>query len=120
MKDDNKATVAKYMSAFNKKDHIRILSCVTDDVIWELPGVYLHKGKPAFEKEIENENFTGNPLIVVTRMMEENNTVIAEGTVKAQTKDGNMVNLVFCDVFEMQNGLIKKLTSYLMPIPGER
>ena len=119
MKDDNKATVSKYMKAFNRKDHSQILSCLTEDVIWELPGVYLHKGKPAFEKEIENENFTGKPLIVVDKMIEESNLVVAEGTVRAQAKDGTIINLVFCDVFEMENSLIKKLTSYLMPVPGK-
>ena len=30
--------------------------------------------------------------------------------------DGGVMNLVFCDVFEMRNAKIKKLTSYLMEI----
>lgn len=116
----NKETVARYMDAFNQKDHVGILACLTEDVIWELPGVYQHKGKAAFDKEIENEGFTGKPVIKVSRMMEENNIVIAEGTVQATTKNGAVVNLVFCDVFEMEGGLIKKLISYLMPIPDKK
>ena len=111
---NNKETVARYMEGFNSTDHAKILSCLTEDVIWELPGVYLHKGKSAFDKEIENEAFTGSPIINVSRMTEENNVVIAEGTVQAKKKDGTILDLVFCDVFEMENGLIKKLTSYLM------
>ena len=102
------------MAAFNETDHAAILSCLTDDVVWELPGVYLHKGKAAFDKEIENEGFTGKPVIKVSRMTEEDNIVIAEGTVLATTKDGIKLTIVFCDVFEMEKGLIKKLTSYLM------
>jgi len=117
---NNKETVVRYMEAFNQKDHAKILSCLTEDVTWELPGAYLHKGKAAFDKEIENEGFTGNPVIKVSRMTEENNVVIAEGTVQARTKDQAIVNLVFCDVFEMDNGLIKKLTSYLMPIQNKK
>ena len=117
-KDDgmsrNKKTVEKYMEGFNATDHAKILSCVTEDVEWELPGVYHHKGKKAFDKEIENEAFTGKPVINVTRMTEQDNVVIAEGTVLATKKDGTRLNLVFCDVFEMEGGLIKKLTSYLM------
>jgi hypothetical protein len=38
--------------------------------------------------------------------------------VRAQKKDGEFFNLVFCDVFEMQGGLIRKLTSYLMEVRG--
>ena len=110
----NKTTVSRYMEAFNETDHAAILSCLTEDVVWELPGVYRHKGKAAFDKEIENEGFTGKPVIKVTRMSEEGNIVVAEGTVLATTKDGRKLTIAFCDVFEMENGLIDKLTSYLM------
>lgn len=113
----NKETVKRYMDGFNATDHSKILSCLTNDVVWELPGVYLHKGKAAFDKEIENEAFTGKPVIHVSRLTEEDGVVIAEGTVRAMKKDGTILHLAFCDVFEMEGGLIKKLTSYLMQRP---
>ena len=112
----NKKIVERYMDGFNKSDHEQILSCLTDDVEWILPGVFHLKGKDAFDKEIENPAFEGKPLIVITRMIEENNIVIAEGTVRAKKKDVEYMNLVFCDVFEMRGGLIQKLTSYLMEV----
>ena len=40
--------------------------------------------------------------------------VVAEGSVRAQKRDGGALSLRFCDVFEMQAGKIKRLTSYLM------
>ena len=113
---ENKKTVEKYIDGFNKFDHKQILSCLTDDVEWILPGVFHHIGKDAFDKEIENPAFEGKPVIVVTRAIEENNIVITEGTVLAKKKDVEYINLVFCDVFEMKNTLINKLTSYLMEI----
>ena len=113
---ENKKTVEKYLDGFNKSDHKQILSCLTDDVEWILPGVFHHIGKDSFDKEIENPAFEGKPVIVVTRAIEENNIVITEGTVRAKKKDAEYINLVFCDVFEMKNGLINKLTSYLMEI----
>jgi uncharacterized protein len=112
----NKKVVEKYMDGFNKSDHKKILSCLTDDVEWILPGVFHLKGKDAFDKEIENPAFEGKPEIMVTRMIEEDNIVIAEGTVRAKKKDAEVINLAFCDVFEMNNGLIKQLTSYLMEV----
>jgi uncharacterized protein len=112
----NKKIVEKYIDGFNNSDHGKILSCLTDDVEWILPGVFHLKGKDAFDKEIENPAFVGRPTIIVTRMIEENNIVIAEGTVRAKKKDAEFINLVFCDVFEMEDRLIKKLTSYLMEI----
>ena len=109
-----KQVVEKYMDGFRTTDHEKILSCLTDDVVWEMPGYYLHKGKDAFDKEIENPNGDGHPDISVTRMIEESNIVVAEGTVKARMKDGNLLDAVFCDVFHFTSGKISRLTSYLM------
>jgi ketosteroid isomerase-like protein len=113
---ENKIIVQKYIDGFNKSDHKQILSCLTEDVEWILPGVFHLNGKEEFDKEIENPAFEGRPEIVITRMVEENNIVIAEGTVRAKKKDAEYINLDFCDVFEMKNGLIKQLTSYLMEV----
>ena len=112
----NKKVVEKYIDGFNKSDHEAILSCLTDDVEWILPGVFHLRGKDEFDKEIENPAFEGKPIIVTTRMVEENNIVIAEGTVQAKKKDSDLIKLVFCDVFEMRDNLISRLTSYLMEV----
>lgn len=40
--------------------------------------------------------------------------VIAEGSVQASMKNGNLLDAVFCDVFVMENHKIKQLISYLM------
>jgi ketosteroid isomerase-like protein len=110
----NKKTITNYMDGFNAGDHAKILSCITDDVIWEMPGVYRHTGKAAFDKEIENEAFVGRPVIKIIRMVEESDIVVAEGTVQGKRKDGKPFNAVFCDVFHMSQGQINQLTSYLM------
>ena len=62
-----------------------------------------------FDKEIENDNFIGSPTIQIIKLIEENNIVIAEGAVQGNMKNGNKLDAVFCDVFEMENGKIKKL-----------
>ena len=113
---ENKKIIEKYMDGFNKSDHQQILSCLTDDVVWDLPGAFHLVGKDAFDKEIENDAFVGKPIIHVTRMVEENDVVVVEGTVRAKRKDGGFLNAVFCDVFIMMNGKIKQLTSYLMEV----
>ena len=110
----NKQTVQKYMEAFTRTDHAEVLSCLTDDVEWLIPGMFHIKGKEAFDKEIENDAFVGSPTINVTRMTEEQNVVVAEGKVCCAKKEGGFLNLLFCDVFEMQNEKIKCLISYLM------
>ncbi len=109
-----KQIVEKYMEGFRSTDHARILSCLTDDVIWEMPGFFYHEGIKAFDKEIENPNANGHPEIAITRMIEEGNIVMAEGAVKAKMKDGSKIDAVFSDIFHFRDGKICKLTTYLM------
>jgi uncharacterized protein len=113
---ENKATVEKFMDGFNKADHQQILSCLTDDVVWDMPGGFHLVGKDAFDKEIENDAFVGKPVVTVARMIEENDVVVAEGAVRAKKPDGSFLNAVFCDVFEMKNAAIKRLVSYLVEV----
>jgi ketosteroid isomerase-like protein len=113
---ENKKTVERYMDGSNKSDHKQILSCLTDDVIWEMPGRFHLVGKDAFDKEIENDAFVGSPTVTVTRITEENNVVVAEGTVHCAKVDGGLLNAVFCDVFVMLDAKIRHLTSYLMEV----
>lgn len=102
------------MDGFRTTDRARILSCLTDDVEWEIPGVFHVRGKEQFNEHIVDEGFAGSPEIAVTRLTEENAVVVAEGSVRAHRTDATIVNLVFCDVFEMHDGRIRRLISYLM------
>lgn len=113
---ENKRTVEKYLDGFRKTDHGEILSCLTDDVEWEIPGMFHLTGKAAFDGEIENDAFVGSPVITTTRMTEEADVVVAEGAVRAQKKAGGFLDAKFCDVFVMQEGKIRRLITYLMEI----
>ena len=112
----NKKTVEKYMDGFNKSDHEQILSCLTDDVVWDIPGAFHLVGKEAFGKEIENPAFVGRPVVTTTRVVEENDVVVAEGYVRVEKKAGGFLEAVFCDVFTMSGGLVRHLTSYLVEV----
>lgn len=109
---DNKKTVMDYMEGFRNSDHAKILACLTDTISWEMPGFFQLSGKEAFDKEIENDLFEGSPIIDIVRMVEENDIVVAEGSVKGKFKDGRLLDAVFCDVFHMENAKIKQLTTY--------
>ena len=112
----NQKTVETYMEGFRRTDRARILACLTDDVEWVIPGVFHVRGKPEFDGHIVDEGFVANPAISVTRMIEAGDVVVAEGAVRTERTDGTLGNLVFCDVFEMVGGKIRRLTSYLMEV----
>jgi ketosteroid isomerase-like protein len=40
--------------------------------------------------------------------------MVVEGLVDTKRTDGKEVKLAFCDVFDLRDGKIQKLTSYLM------
>lgn len=112
----NKLTVERYMDGFNLSDHDLILSCLTDDVVWDMPGGFHLVGKEAFDREIENPAFVGRPKVTVTRVVEDDDVVVAEGTVQSMKRDGGLLNAVFCDVFVMRDGKIGQLTSYVVEV----
>ena len=112
----NQHTVETYMDGFRHTDRARILSCLTDDVEWLIPGLFHVKGKEAFDGQIQGEGFTGHPAITTTRMTEEDDVVVAEGTVRMSRTTGEEVTIAFCDVFEMRGGKIARLISYIMEV----
>ena len=112
----NRTTIERYLDGFRKSDHAQVLSCLTDDVVWDIPGAFHLVGKEAFDGEIENDAFVGRPTITVSRVIEEGDVVVAEGEVEAARRGGGMLNAVFCDVFTMQNAKIRRLVSYLMEV----
>lgn len=113
MESENKRTVRRYMEGFTRSDHAQILSCLTEDVEWIIPGMFHRTGKEAFDSEIENEAFVGSPAIEVHRLTEESDVVVAEGTVRSARRDGGKLHAVFCDVFVMRDAKVRMLTSYL-------
>lgn len=110
----NQHTIEAYLDGFRRTDRALILSCLTDDVEWEIPGFFHTRGKDEFAKHIVDEGFAEKPVITVTRMLEADGVVVAEGNVRGSRSDGTPFGVVFCDVFEMRHGKIRRLVSYLM------
>jgi uncharacterized protein len=110
----NQQVVDTYMDGFRRTDRAQILSCLTDDVEWEIPGAFHVRGREEFAKHIQDESFRPNPMITVSRLTESSDVVVAEGVVRTERTDGTIVKLAFCDVFEFRSGKISKLISYLM------
>ena len=114
----NQNTVTAYWDGFGRMDRELILSCLTDDVEWVIPGMFHTFGKDAFSGHIVDDGFSEEtaPKITVHLLIETDNTVVVEGSVAAPKDDGSFLDLVFCDVFDLRDGKIKKLVSYLVEI----
>jgi ketosteroid isomerase-like protein len=111
-----KNLVESYFEGFRLGDHARILALLTEDVVWDLPGYARLSGKEAFDKEIENEAFIGQPILIVDRLIEEGDTIVALGNGEGTLKGGEPFRFAFCTVLTFAGDLIGRVESYIVPL----
>ena len=111
-----KAVVEEYFEGFRRSDHARILACLTDDVVWDLPGYAHLVGRQAFDQEIENDEFVGSPTLTVDRVVEDGDIVVAIGDGKATRTSGVIQRFVYSDVFTFADHRICRVESYVVPL----
>lgn len=109
----NKKVVEDYMSCFRRQDWEGMLPLLTDDVErWEVGSPNPSHGKQEFDQTIRPGPEVQELGSTVDRMTEEGNIVAAEGTVRVSLKDGQVINVRYCDIFEFEDGKVKRLTAY--------
>ena len=113
-----KETVETYFEGFRRSDHARIIACLTDDLVWDLPGYRHLAGKDAFDGEIENDDFVGSLRLTVDRLIEEGDTVVAVGKGEGTHRSGEFHRFAFCDVFSFVGEAIRRVESHLVPLHG--
>jgi ketosteroid isomerase-like protein len=111
-----KAVVGRYMDGFRRSDNAQILSCLTDDIVWDIEGFVHLEGKAAYDAEIDNPAFVGDPTLDVERMVEEGDTVIITGGGSATRADGGTHRFAFADVFEFRGELISHRQAFVVPL----
>jgi ketosteroid isomerase-like protein len=111
---ERKQLVETYFEGFRRSDHQLILDCLTDDVVWDLPGYAHLDGKAAFNGEIENEQFAGSPELRVDRLVEEGDTVVAIGEGAGALRTGGAFCFAFCTVFTFASEKIRRVESYIV------
>jgi uncharacterized protein len=109
--------IEQYFDGFRRSDHELILACLTDDVVWDLPGYRSLKGKSEFDGEIENPDFSGSPTLVIDRMIEGAGAVVAIGSGEARHRNGDPHRFAYCDVFTFTGDLVRRVESYVVPLP---
>ncbi|MGW0662998.1 nuclear transport factor 2 family protein [Streptodolium elevatio] len=113
----NKQTVERYIDGFNKSDHAQILSCLTDDIEWTVFGHFRVTGKEAYDANIEGPDPVGvPPKVRITRMVEEDDVVMAEMTLEALQADGSVMRAAMGEVFVMRDGLIRERRAYVVAL----
>jgi ketosteroid isomerase-like protein len=108
--------VHRYMDGFRDSNHLAILGCLTDDVVWRIHGWRTTTGKEEFDKEIENPAFEGSPELTVERTIEADNTVVVTGTGVGHHRENGRFRFAYSDLFTFRDGLIAQVDSYVVPL----
>ena len=85
-----KAVVERYTDGFRTGDLAKILSCLTDDVVWELHGAKTLVGKEAFAAEADGGGGP-NPQLTLDRLVEEGDAVAVLGHGNGEFGNGDPV-----------------------------
>ena len=111
-----KETVERYFEGFRRQDHELILALLTDSVTWYLPGYATLEGKAAFDGEISNPSFEGQPELRIDHLVEDGEVVVAIGEGRALFAGGDPFRFAYCDAFTFEGDLIRRVESYVVPL----
>ncbi|MCI4342124.1 MAG: nuclear transport factor 2 family protein [Thermoplasmata archaeon] len=107
----NKKVIETYLSS---TDRSKVAPLLAEDVEWiewgdgVPPTGVRTRGKDAFIQNFGTDELRSQ----ITRMTEEDNVVVAEGTVRVHKKEGGILTVQFCDIFELENGKVKRLSTF--------
>ena len=106
-----KEFIRDFNIAFGENDTEKILSFMSDDIVWDMIGYKKVAGKEAVRKELESNGLGVATELLLSRIITHGDTAAANGVMKfAKT------TMAFCDVYEFtghnKNAKIKELTSY--------
>jgi len=107
----NKKLIETYLAT---EDKSKLGPLLADDVEWiewgdgVPPSGVITRGKDAFIKNYGD----GELRSEVHRLTEEGNVVVAEGTAHVTKKDGGSLSVRYVNIFEVENGKIKRKSSF--------
>jgi uncharacterized protein len=112
----NKKVVTTYLASLGNLDWPAVAACLADDVEriewadgFPASGTPV-RGKAAVLKELEAPH---RFEIRTVRMTEEDNVVATESVVRVPMQDGSFFVGRTCGIFELENGKLKRMSSWV-------
>jgi uncharacterized protein len=108
----NSETIHNVIDAFDNNDVDTILSLVTDDAEWHMLGDQVISGKEEM-REFFSKN-AGMKMLSSTKdhIIIEGDRAAVDGNVQCIGKNGLVMDMYYCDVYELEKGRVKKIVSY--------
>jgi uncharacterized protein len=112
----NKQVVQTYLTSMGNLDWPAVAACLADDVErTEWADGFAESGVPVRGKEAVLKGLEAPQrfVIEISRMIEEDNIVAAEEIVRVPLKDGGLFIGRACGIFELENGKLKRMSSWV-------
>jgi uncharacterized protein len=107
----NKKLIESHMATTDRSKAAELLAEDVEWVEWAdgvPPTGVITRGKAAFIQNYGTDELRSE----IHRVTEENNVVIVEGTAHVLKQDGKKLAVRFVDIFELENGKIKRKSSF--------
>ncbi len=117
MSESNQQVIRNINKAFELGDHDAIIACLANDIVWEVPPHFTARGKREFRSFITNPTADGPPVIELRDFTAEGNRVTVEGYVENKFVGGGVFKARFHNAYVLRDGLVVKMTSYVVPTP---
>ncbi len=108
----NEEIVRAVVTAFDSSDNETILSHMAHDVQWLMLGSSTISGKEGMRTF-----FDEHPEIKILSITKDNfifdgDIAVVNGEASCSGAGDKVYNMFYCDIYELQNSKVKKLTSY--------
>jgi len=109
---NNREIIIEFNNAFDKGSSDDIAKFISEDFEWHMLGDSIIKGKESLLKF-----FAEHPdmkVITVSKdyIIVDGDKASVAGEVKCTDKTGKIYDMYYCDVYELEEGLITKMISY--------
>ncbi|MBC7901464.1 MAG: nuclear transport factor 2 family protein [Saprospiraceae bacterium] len=119
MSQENKEIVEKVNASFMEGNSEGFLSFCADDIEWTMIGEKHVTSKQAIREWMKEMDGMEPPKFTVDNLIAEGETVMCNGNMTMNDKDGKSVPYGYCDIYRFRDGKIVKLDSFVVKTQAE-
>ncbi|AOA73379.1 nuclear transport factor 2 family protein [Stenotrophomonas rhizophila] len=116
MHGSNKSVLLQANEAITAGDNEGFLSHCTDDIRWTTVGEGTLEGKEAVRQWMQSAYATP-PRFTVDRLVAEDDTVVALGTIIGEGDDGEPIAVAYSDVWRFRDRKMVELNAFAIQLP---
>ncbi|MFA7419214.1 MAG: nuclear transport factor 2 family protein [Melioribacteraceae bacterium] len=110
----NKKLIRDINSAYLKGDTGFVSAHLTEDMCWNIVGMPVIIGKNEFLKAVKTLELENFPSISAKSIISEGEYVVVESSGRDTTNRTASSYRAYCDIYLIQKGKIKELTTYVV------